>query len=127
MVVFVVFYCFHDQITNQSIQLAQNLTSSNLDVWPEQFHSISDVMFLLGNFASILGTFTFEGETIVTAKLFAPLLLPLMIIDLIDFGRDKINTELELSNGDLIDAMRDVSKNIYISGCCQPWMSGGLI
>ncbi|MGI6481672.1 MAG: hypothetical protein BWY74_02336 [Firmicutes bacterium ADurb.Bin419] len=37
-----------------------------------------------------------------------------MIIDLIDFGRDKINTELELSNGDLIDAMRDVSKNIYI-------------
>jgi len=50
-----------------------------------------------------------------------------MIIDLIDFGRDKINTELELSNGDLIDAMRDVSKNIYISGCCQPWMSGGLI
>ncbi len=58
--------------------------------------------------------FTFEGETIVTAKLFAPLLLPLMTIDLIDFGRDKINTELELSNGDLIDAMRDVSKNIYI-------------
>ncbi|MGI6481673.1 MAG: hypothetical protein ACOX08_00155 [Methanobacterium sp.] len=55
MVVFVVFYCFHDQITNRSIQLAQNLTSSNLDVWPEQFHSISDVMFLLGNFASILG------------------------------------------------------------------------
>lgn len=55
MVLFVVFYCFHDQITNRSIQLAQNLTSSNLDVWPEQFHYISDVMFLLGNFASILG------------------------------------------------------------------------
>lgn len=81
-------YCFHDQITDRSIQLAESL-KSNLNVRPDDYDSISDVSISLGSIVAMFGTAVSEGKTIVTAELLSPLLfllIPLKILDTLKPG-----------------------------------------
>lgn len=77
-------YCFHNQITDQQIQLAENLTSSDPSVQPVWLGSVDDSVVSLGSFAVDLGTILYEGGSVVAAKLFAPLFLPLFTLQLFD-------------------------------------------
>jgi len=53
-------------------------------VRPDWYDSINNVSVSLGTIVSMLGTVVFEGEIVPTAKLLAPLLFPLVSIEMLD-------------------------------------------
>ncbi|BDZ68575.1 NosD domain-containing protein [Methanobacterium ferruginis] len=94
-------YCFHDQITDNQISLAENLTSSDPTIQPEWMNSISNSTIPLGSIIAVIGesacgTATL-GELYFLGGL-APILVPLVTLKLLDNLRPGAIEEAE-SNG----------------------------
>ena len=111
-------YCFHDQITNNKISLAQNLTSGDPSVQPGWQQSISNSSIMLGSFAAMMGTVTLGETSLAAAELFPPVLMivaPIAFLEALQpyaieeaEQEGNFNTAEYLTNNDLKDQMWDV-------------------
>ena len=99
-------YCYHDQITNTQIQLAENLTSNDPNVQPGWMDSISNSTIPLGSIIAVIGEVVAQETGITIGEVAfstiigycAPILLPAVTIQLLDNLRPGAIEEAE-SNG----------------------------
>jgi len=99
-------YCYHNQITNNRIEQAENITSSDPSVQPEWMDSISNSTIPLGSIIAVIGEVvaqgtveTFGGVSLSTIIGYCvPILLPAATIQLLDNLRPGAIEEAE-SNG----------------------------
>ena len=112
-------YCYHDLITDQTIQLGENLTSIDPSVRPDWYDSISDVSVSMSAIVGMLGTVTLEeGAVLVAAEFFAPVLLVVAPIAFLEAlqpyaieeaeSEGNFNTAEYLRDNNLQDQMWDV-------------------
>lgn len=111
-------YCFHDQLTTNTIQLAGKLNSTDPNTRPEWFDQINVVSVSLGTIVASMGIVEFGEVAFAGAKFVGPVALvlaPLAFLNAIQPGaieeaeRDgNFNTAEYLKNNNLLDLEWDV-------------------
>ncbi|MBP1946928.1 hypothetical protein [Methanobacterium petrolearium] len=102
-------YCYHNQITDNRIERAENLTSSDPNVRSEWLDSINNSTVSLVNIVLVNGTI-FNGE-VLPPEIYGPFLLPLMTMEVFHnlkpgiINETEIKRQLDIYKDDIIRNM----------------------
>jgi len=112
-----VVYCYHNQMTEQRIDQAEDIISGDPSKI-QSLNSISNSTIMLGSFVAMMGTVTLGETSLVAAELFPPVLLkvaPIVFLETLQpyaieeaEQEGNFNTAEYLRNNNLQDQMWDV-------------------